>query len=177
VCRFGRGGYCRKFKGTGAFGYDSVQKQVYFGFRLHLRVNCDGVIQAFALAAANVHDLDVVSALAPPRGTTGIGEGNYRSTLLEEELAFDGVRLLAPPRKRKKDADPEGSRRLGRVRWKVEEVNGHLAQRDNAKTIRARDVWHLIHRMIRKVLSHTVAIWLNVSAGRQPLRFDDLLAA
>jgi len=96
---------------------------------------------------------------------------------LQQQLAESGVRLLSPPRLKKSDPDPERSRCLSQVRWKVEEVNGHLAQRDNAKTIRARDVWHLIHRMIRKVLSHTVAIWLNVTTGRPPLRFDDLLAA
>jgi hypothetical protein len=177
VCRFGRGGYCRKFKGEAAFGYDSVQKQVYYGFRLHLRVSRDGVILAFALAAANVHDQEVVELLDPPAGTLGIGDRNYSAPLLGQQLAESGVRLLAPPRVKKTDPDPERSRCLSQVRWKVEEVNGHLAGRYNAKKIWARDAWHACHRLIRKVLSHTVAVWLNVTAGRPPLRFDDLLAA
>jgi hypothetical protein len=178
ICRFGRGGYAKGFRGTATFGYDPVQKQVYKGFRLHLRVSRDGVILAHSLAPANVHDRDAVWDLEPPAGSAGIGDRNYRSPLLIEELAQQGgVRLAAPPRSRKKDPDPEGSRRLGRVRWKVEEVNGQLADRYRIKRVWARDLWHLAHRVGRKILSHTVAIWLNFDAGRAPLRFADLLAA
>ena len=40
----------------------------------------------------------------------------------------------------------------------------------------ARDLWHLSHRVIRKVLGHTVAVWINLSLGRRPLDFDGLAA-
>jgi hypothetical protein len=56
-------------------------------------------------------------------------------------------------------------------------VNGQLADRYRIKRVWARDLWHLPHRVGRKILSHTVAIWLNFDAGRAPLRFADLLAA
>jgi len=143
-----------------------------------LRTSRDGVIGAYSLAPANVHDRDVVWDLEPQPGTVGIGDRNYRSPLLMEELAEQGgVSRLAPPRSRKKDPDPARSRRLGRVRWKVESVNGQLADRYRAKRVWARDLWHLMHRVVGKILSHAVAVWLNVSAGRQPLRFHDLLVA
>jgi hypothetical protein len=47
----------------------------------------------------------------------------------------------------------------------------------NAKRIRARDLWPLCHRLIRKVFSHTVAVWVNVNAGRPPLQLAALTAA
>jgi hypothetical protein len=177
VCRFGRGGFCRGFRGLAAFGYDPVQKQTYYGFRLHLRTSRRGVILAYELAPANASDLAVLPGLAPPPGTTGIGDRNYWSPEVTAELAESGARLLAPFHSRMRDPDPARSRRLGRPRWRVETVNSQLAGRYNAKRIRARDMWHLCHRLIRKVLSHTVAVWVNVNAGRPPLQLAALTAA
>ena len=54
-------------------------------------------------------------------------------------------------------------------------AHGQLAERFGVKKLRARDLWHLCHRTIRKVLGHTVAIWLGVLAGHRPLQFDLLL--
>jgi hypothetical protein len=39
-----------------------------------------------------------------------------------------------------------------------------------------RDLWHLQHRIIRKILAHTLAVVFNLQLGRQPLDFDGLLA-
>jgi hypothetical protein len=177
VCRFGRGGYCKGFRGQADFGYDPVQKQAYYGFRLHLRTSRQGVILAYELAPASTPDNDLVPELSPPPGTTGISDRNYWAPRLQEDLAAAGVRLLAPYQTRKYDPDPARSRRLSRPRWKVETVNSQLADRYRAKRVWARDLWHLCHRIIRKVLCHTVAIWLNVAAGLEPLHFADLLAA
>src|SRR5262245_52981226 len=96
VCRFGRGGFCKGFRGQAAFGYDPLQKQAYFGFRLHLRSSREGVILDYELAPANASDLAVLPELAPPPGTTGIGDRNYWSPQVTADLAAAGVRLLAP---------------------------------------------------------------------------------
>lgn len=37
------------------------------------------------------------------------------------------------------------------------------------------DLWHFQHRLIRKVLAHTVGVFLNLQLGRQPLDLDGLL--
>lgn len=177
VCRFGRGGFCRGFRGLAAFGYDPVQKQTYYGFRLHLRTSREGVILAYELAPANASDLALLPELAPPPGTTGIGDRNYWSPQVTADLAEAGVRLLAPYHSRGRDPDPARSRRLGRPRWRVETVNSQLAGRYSAKRLWARDLWHLCHRLIRKILSHTVAVWLNVEAGQPPLQLATLMAA
>jgi hypothetical protein len=177
VCRFGRGGYCQGFRGQAAFGYDPVQKQAYFGFRLHVRVNVAGIIVAYELAPANATDIDMLFELSPPPETAGIGDRNYWSPAAIAELAAAGVRLLAPYKTRKHDPDPARSRRLSRPRWRVETVNGQLAGRFRIKRVWARDVWHLCHRVIRKVLSHTMAAWTCKQAGLPMLCFDGLTAA
>jgi hypothetical protein len=39
----------------------------------------------------------------------------------------------------------------------------------------ARDLWHLASRLLRKVLSHTVAFLLNHQMGNPPLKLSKLL--
>jgi hypothetical protein len=177
VCRFGRGGFCKGFRGDAAFGYDAAQRQTYYGFRLHLRTSRDGVILAYELAPADASDPAVLPELSPPPGTTGIGDRHYWSPAAWAELDAAGVRLRAPYPRRTHDPDPARSRRLSGRRWRVETVNAQLAGRYNVKRVRARDRWHLCHRVIRKVLSHTLAVWLNVAAHQPPLQFERLMAA
>jgi hypothetical protein len=41
--------------------------------------------------------------------------------------------------------------------------------------IRVRDLWHFQSRLIRKVLAHTIGVFLNLQLGRQPLDLDGIL--
>jgi hypothetical protein len=95
---------------------------------------------------------------------------------LREELAQGGIHLLAPYKSKRHDPQPERSRVLRSVHWLIETVNGQLAGRFGAKRTWARDLWHLCSRILRKILSHTVAAWINVSRGHRPLDFAALLS-
>jgi hypothetical protein len=176
VCRFGRAYRCSRFKGDAAFGYDHGSKATFYGFRHHLRICWPGVVRAVSVAAANVHDTDLVPELV--EGATGqvLGDRNYWDPKLTAELAPAGVALHAPFKKRASDPDPEGSKRLTRVRWRVETVASQLVERYHLKRLWARDAWHLTSRVLRKVLSHTIAVWLCLARDFSPLSFDDLLA-
>jgi hypothetical protein len=54
----------------------------------------------------------------------------------------------------------------------IEAVFSQLAKRFRLKRTWVRDFRHLSHRVIQKVLSHTLSVWLNVTAGRRPLGFE-----
>ena len=110
-----------------------------------------------------------------PGGSIGIGDRNYWSPSLTEALAQGGIRLLAPYKIRKRDPQPERSRLLRGLHWLIETVNGQLAGRFHAKRTWAKDLWHLCSRLLRKILSHTVAAWVNVSQGHRPLDFASLV--
>jgi hypothetical protein len=176
ACRFARAKFCNRLRGDAAFGYEHTTRNTMYGFRLHARCTPAGAIVAFDLAPANVSDVAMVDQLEPPPGSVGVGDRNYWSPPVRDELAASGVTLLAPFKNRSKDPDPRRSRRLSRVRWMIETAFGQLAERFHIKRTWARDLWHLSHRVIRKVLGHTVAVWINVSLGRRPLDFDGLAA-
>lgn len=176
ACQFARATFCERFAGQADYGYCHLRKRTFYGFRLHLRVSRDGVILGYQLAAARANEKAVLPELGLPVGSVGIGDRNYWSPELRERLAAGGVTLLAPYYQKRRDKDPARSRRLSAVRYRIEAVNGQLAERYNIKRTWAKDLWHLCHRVIRKVLSHTVAIVLNVRQGHSPLQFDRLAA-
>lgn len=176
ACQFARAKSCRRLKGDAAFGYEHTRRNTMYGFRLHARTTPAGAIVAFDLAPANVSDVAMLDQLGPPPGSVGVGDRNYWSPQLRAGLAAGGVEMLAPYKNKSKDPDPQRSRRLRRVRRVIETVFGQLAERFRVKRTWARDVWHLSHRITRKVLGHTVAVWINRSLGRPPLDFDGLAA-
>jgi hypothetical protein len=53
---------------------------------------------------------------------------------------------------------------------------GKIFPGNHPKT-RARDVWHLTNQVTRKLLAHTMGVWLNLRQGREPLDLDGLLVA
>jgi Transposase DDE domain len=177
ACQFARATFCRRFRGQADYGYDHLIKRTFYGFRLHLRTTREGLILAYELAPARAADAALLAELAPPEGSTGIADRGYGGAPLRQQMADAGVRLLAPPRRKKDDKPGDRARaaRLASVRYRVETANGQLAGRYNMKRTWARDLWHLCHRVTRKLLSHTALVWLCFHAGLPPLSFDRLI--
>lgn len=178
VCRFTRARKCKLFKGQAAYGFDAAEHHHFYGFRVHLRCSCQGACLAVELAPGNVADLPMAHELAPPPGGAMLGDRNYWSPRDREALAREqGVRLLAPFRKRATDPAPLLSTLIGRLRERIEAVNGQLAVRFDGKRTWARDLWHLCSRVWRKVLGHTAAFLINGLQGNPPLQLARLLEA
>jgi hypothetical protein len=60
-------------------------------------------------------------------------------------------------------------------RYRIDTVFSQLSGRYSLKRVWAKDLWHLAGRLLRKVLSHTVAFLLNHRAGNRPLQLSELL--
>jgi hypothetical protein len=173
---FGRAGFARRFRGGAGCGRGPTRRGLMDGFRLHARATPAGAIVALDPAPANVSGLAMIDRLGPPPGSVGVRDRGYWSPRVRAELAGAGVTFLAPYQSRKADPDPDRSRRLGRIRWIMATAFGQLAGRFAAKRTWARDLWHLSHRVIRKALSHTAAVRINLASGRSALDFDGLIA-
>lgn len=63
VCQFARAYRCRRFKGEAAFGKDTLVRQTFYGFRVHVRCCWPDVITHFDIAPANVSETAVVPEL------------------------------------------------------------------------------------------------------------------
>jgi hypothetical protein len=60
-------------------------------------------------------------------------------------------------------------------RRRIETVISQMTERYRAKRVWARDRWHLTSRWLRKVLSHTMAVYFCQQVGLSPLRFAELI--
>jgi hypothetical protein len=127
------------------------------------------------LAPANLHDLTVAEDLLADTSGWALGDRSYWSPARTELLADHGVWLLAPPSRSAKRPGPRLPRRLTQARRRIETVIGQLVERYHAKRVWARDAWHLWSRWLRKLLSHTLAVFLCQQTGLGSLRFADLL--
>jgi hypothetical protein len=133
-----------------------------------------GVIVEVDLAPANAHDLHLAEELLEDAKGWALGDRNYWSPKLAERLEGEGLCLLAPtsPRRKKRNLGP---RWLTQKRRRIETLISQIAERYNAKKVWARDRWHLTSRFLRKVLSHTMAVYFCQQVGLSPLRFAEFL--
>src|SRR5215211_7179156 len=168
VCLFARAYRCSRFKGEAAFGKDTLLKQTFYGFRMHARVCWPGLVARFSVAPANVHELTVVPEIAESTSGLLVGDRNYHSPKAAEDLARMSVELMAPYSSKKRDPAPRRSALLSRFRYRIDTVFGQLAGRYSVKRVWVRDLWHLTSRLLRKILSHTIAFLLNNWVGNQP---------
>lgn len=174
VCRFARAYRCRRLREQAAYGYDEVARQTFYGLRAHLRVCWPGVIVDTRLVAANIHELTVAEDLFEKVHGWALGDRNYWSPELAEKSRSQELTWLTPYKSAKREKQPLPTWVMHK-RYRIETLIGQLVERFNAKKVWARDAWHLLSRWIRKVLSHTMAVFLCLEFGYSPLQFASLL--
>lgn len=181
VCQWVRGVRDKCFRGVADYGYCAAKEMHYYGFKLGLRVSRLGMITSAVLLPARPHDVNHTEELVDGFGQTILGDKGFldpfRQTLLENRY---GTELLVPKRKNMKDQDETPLAQIRakvarKIRKVVETVNAHLTERFNLTKIRVHDLWHFQSRLIRKILTHTVLVFINLQLNRQPLDLDGLV--
>ena len=179
ACPYTRGGRRDKcFPLEADYGHCAAKKLDYYGFKLGLRITRCGMITHCPLLAARPHDINHLDALV--EGFTGLVPADkgfidaFRQDLLQTR---HDITIITPVRARM--APPPHSKALlkASARWRkrIETVGSQLTERFAIARIRVRDLWHFQHRVIRKVLAHTVCVFLNLHLGRSPLDLDGLV--
>ncbi len=178
VCKFPRAKRAKLFKGEASYG--KWFGLTFFGFRLHLKITSYGLIQRFVLAPANTHDIQFVEELTyEDKDSWILGDKGYRSEKLFSKL-WNEKGLFLHTSFRRNDTKPDllpkqTVKKLTGMRRLIETVGGQLEQQFSIKKVWARDLWHLANRIIRKILSHTFCVTLNLKLGREPLNLKGLV--
>lgn len=178
VCKFVRARHAKLFKDSANYG--KWLKQTFFGYRLHLKINDRGLIQKFILAKASEHDIKFVEPLLESdKSCFVLGDKGYRSLPLHQKLWKDKhIYLHTSLRRNDRKTSPlpkETIRRLTGRRRLIETVSGQLEERFSMKKTFARDPWHLMNRVIRKIVSHCLCVLLNLKLNRDPLKLESLV--
>ena len=177
VCVYTRSQRDDFFKPDADYGYCAAKKLHDYGFKMGLRISRAGMIVHYPLLPARSHDLPLLNDLLEEFQGVVLADKGLIDGFRQLELAKKkAVELLTPPRKNMNVHLPAPVARFSRRRRKlVETVGSHLTERYNIANTRAYDLWHYQHRLIRKVLSHTICVYMNLQLGRPPLHLDDLV--
>lgn len=178
VCTYTRSRRDRCFKTLADYGYCVAKELHYYGFKLGLRASRAGMITWFPLFAARPHDIQFLSELTEGfAGTVPADKGFIDATRQVLLAARHGVLVVTPPRKGMTTPHPRAVLKIC-ARWRkcVEAVDSHLTERFAMARIRVHDLWHYQQRVSRKMLAHTVGVFLNLRLGRSPLDLDGLVA-
>jgi Transposase DDE domain len=176
VCGFKRAYFSKSFKSEAAYGFCAAKNQKYFGFKGHLIINSSGVISNFAFAAANIDERDVLPENIDDLTGLMLGDKGLIRPQLSEYLAKNGIQLVHPLRSNMQETrDPAYINAIMNQRRLIETVIGQLTERFNIEKVRARTTWNLGIRFMRKILSHTVGMFINKILGRNLLQFEGLV--
>jgi Transposase DDE domain len=177
VCGYTRSGRDRCFKPFADYGHCAAKKLDYYGFKLGLRITRCGMITCCPLLPARPHDIQLLDDLVA--GFAGLVPADrgfidtFRQTLLADR---HGVFVVTAPRKRMTTPhSPTLVKVCARLRKGIETVGSHLTERFAVARLRVHDLWHFQHRLIRKVLAHTVGVVLNLQLRRPALDLDGLV--
>jgi hypothetical protein len=178
VCVYTRSQRDRCFKPDADYGYCAAKDMPYYGFKLGLRISRDGMIVHYPLLPARPHDSQLLDDLIAGLQGVALADKGFIDGFRQQELAKKKrVELITPPRKNRQVRLPDPVYQVSK-RWRklIETVGSHLTERYHIAHTRAHDLWHYQNRLIRKVLSHTICVFINLQLGRSPLDLDDLVA-
>lgn len=179
VCVYTRSKRDHCFKPDADYGYCAAKDLHYYGFKMGLRLSRIGMVIHYALLPARPHDSQLLDDLLAGFQGVAIADKGFIDAVRQKELAAKrAIELITPPRKNMQAQLPVHLRRTcQRWRKRIETVGSHLTERFHLHSIRAHDLWHYQNRLIRKVLAHTVCVFINLLLGRPPLDLDDLVTS
>jgi len=177
VCTYTRARRDKRFTDLADDGHCAAKKLDYYGFKLGVRLSRAGMIICAPLLAARPHDVNHLGTLIEGcRGLVPADKGFIDAYQQHLWQARQHVQVVTPVRSNMAaPAQPALVKWTQRWRKLVETVNSQLTERFNITRIRVRDFWHYQHRILRKVLAHTVLVFLNLRLRRPPLDFEGLV--
>ena len=171
--------FCDDVLYEASVGYCASKDWFYFGFKGGIRIAENGMIVHAPLLMARSHDSQHTDTLLSgiPPGVFALGDKAF----LDEEKQTSyrdqyDLRLLTPLRAGMQPNAFVLPKALSGIRQLVETVNGQLVKRFKVQEMRVRKGWTLLARWFRKILAHTVCVWLNLQLGRKPLDFAGLVS-
>jgi len=140
VCAPIRNLRAKAFRDTANIGYNATKRMHYYGFKGHFEINDDGLILAYAITKASIHDIKLVKTLLneypSPQVLADVG---YLSKALKQDLANQGIDFWTPVRRNMRQPKQD-QRFLVQKRRKIETVFAQLVDLFDIEQFR---VWSL----------------------------------
>lgn len=176
VCKLARAPRSRVLIAEADYGYCAAKAEYYYGLKANLLIDLRGVVVGLTITAANVDERDSAYDLVSVIEGLLLGDKGFIRPQFKADCEALGIDLQTPVRQNMTERRPRWwLQLLRRLRKRIETVISQLEQRFGLAKTRARDVWHLTNQVTRKLLAHTLGVWLNLHQGREPLELDGLV--
>jgi len=146
------------YKGYGAaYGHCASKKETYFGYKLHLVIDENGLPVAFDLTGANIADGSMTEELNKQAGFKWLlGDKGY----IGVKLPF--AKMFVPDRSNAKNPQPiELNKFILNKRRRIETTISQLTDTLHIETVRARSFWGLCTNIRLKILAFLLAAYIN----------------
>ncbi len=177
VCHFRRANFSEVFKGEAGFGFCASKKQTYYGFKGNLLIDSKGVIGGLTLTQAHIDERESLwDVLCGIKGNLIADKGLIGKDYQAQVYEHTGIILHTAVRDNMhEERSSSFIQWLKSKRRLVETVIGQLTERFHIEKVRARKLVSLINRTARKILSHTLACFINAKLGNPLLQFDRII--
>lgn len=164
----------RKFFGL---GYCAAKKLKYYGVKLTLIVNQEGIPVTYHLMPANRHDSVALKQISKGLYNVWlIGDKGYVGKKRKESLkAQRKILLITPYRKNQKNRNTKWERRKLKVRKVVEWVNNQLKDFGELEHLGALSYEGVKSRVNNLIFSHLFACYFNKIHHRNVLSIKEIL--
>lgn len=176
ICRYIRSKRCKSFKGEAGYGYCPAKDEKYYGFKGHIIVNENGIVEKVGVAIPSVDEREMMMEIIGNTKGLLIGDKGYICEEKKNILKEYGVDLETPVRiNMKENRDLTFVKSIRKKRKIIETVISQLARMFNIENIRVRDLWHFKNRVIRKIIAHNVCTVINLIHNRNILNIESIL--
>lgn len=158
----------KTFDTAPAKGFSAVNKSWFIGYKLHVVIFDNGVVQQSGVTKGNIHDINYLKNLKKlPKGKLLLGDKAYQSKPLQMDL-FDRyeVKLRVPFRFNQYDYKKH-PKKLKSKRQMVETFFAQMCDQLNLKRNYAKSFEGLLTRLTSKLSAMSILHWINYLNGRK----------
>src|SRR5665213_9325 len=174
-CKFGKD----SFENSPDKGYSAINKQYYYGYKLHLVTSVNGIFESMDLTKASVHDVNVLKEIKYGKmsNATLVGDKGYISKEVKIDL-FEScnIRLETPNRGNQKDQQ-HWHPIFRKCRKRIETLFSQLCDQMMLKRNYAKSLEGLITRLITKIAAVTILQSMNYTNNKPINHLKHALAA
>lgn len=151
-----------------ASGYQPIDRQHYFGYKLHSVCTQQGVVVSYYLTPANVHDVRLLKDLSLPflKNCMLIADKGYISREGQLDLFKQNNITLKTPARSNMPATPDWKKWMGKKRKRIETLFSQFCDQMLIKRNYAKTFNGFFARITAKIAAYTLLQFCNFRQGK-----------
>lgn len=158
----------KSFDTAPAKGYSAVNRGWFIGYKLHVVIFDNGVVQQSGVTKGNIHDINYLKGLRNlPSGKLLFGDRAYRLNSMQMDL-FDNFKVkLRVPFRINQHEYKKHPKKYKSKRQMVETFFAQMCDQLNLKRNYAKSFDGLVTRLTSKLSAMSILHWINYLNGRK----------